>query len=90
MIDTTGSAAPHAASFIYLTPLMLQEIFLSKTSWRGDWELKRSSQASNPSRFIREEQERARVRMADSGEKPVPMTVALAAFEAPRELIKAP
>jgi DNA-binding transcriptional ArsR family regulator len=41
-------------------------------------------------RLISEEQERARMRMAKSGEKPIPLTVGLAAFEAPKELVKAP
>lgn len=35
--------------------------------------------------FIFEEQGRAKLRMAESGEEPIPMIVALAAFESPRE-----
>ncbi len=40
--------------------------------------------------FVFEEQERASARMAESGEEPIPMTVALAAFESPRDTSKAP
>jgi hypothetical protein len=40
--------------------------------------------------FITEEQLRAKQRMAKSGEKPITMTVGLAAFEALKETIKAP
>jgi DNA-binding HxlR family transcriptional regulator len=39
---------------------------------------------------ILEEQERAKVRMKKSGEKPVAMTVGLGAFETPKDTIKAP
>ena len=42
------------------------------------------------SQLISEERERAWMRMAKSGEKPIPLTVGLAAFEAPKELVKAP
>jgi hypothetical protein len=41
-------------------------------------------------RFIVEEQERAKLRMAKSGEKPITMTVGLGAYEAMKETIKAP
>jgi hypothetical protein len=37
-----------------------------------------------------EEQERANLRMAESGEKPIPTTVALAAFESPKDTEKQP
>lgn len=37
-----------------------------------------------------EEQEAANMRMAESGEEPIPMTVALAAFESPKETEKQP
>jgi DNA-binding transcriptional ArsR family regulator len=40
--------------------------------------------------FIRQEQERAKLRMAKSGEKPIRATVGLGAFEALKESIKAP
>jgi DNA-binding transcriptional ArsR family regulator len=40
--------------------------------------------------FIRQEQKRAKIRMAKSGEKPTRMTVGLAAFEAFEDSIKAP
>lgn len=40
--------------------------------------------------FIRREQDRAKLRMAKSGEKPIRMTVGLGAFEALKESIKAP
>lgn len=40
--------------------------------------------------FLLEEQERARDRMAQSADKPVRMTAVLGAFEAPRDLAKAP
>lgn len=40
--------------------------------------------------FIADEQERARLRIAKSGERPIPMTVGLGAYEAPPELLKAP
>ena len=40
--------------------------------------------------FLFEEQEDANLRMAESGEEPIPMTVALAAFESPRDTTKAP
>lgn len=40
--------------------------------------------------YILEEQERARERMRESGEKPISMIVALGAFETPKELVKAP
>jgi hypothetical protein len=40
--------------------------------------------------FIYEEQERAAERMAESGEEPIPMTVALAVFESPRDTKKHP
>jgi hypothetical protein len=40
--------------------------------------------------FISQEQERAKIRMAKSGEKPVRMTVSLAAIEALKDSIKAP
>lgn len=36
------------------------------------------------------EQEEANLRMAESGEKPIPMTVALAAFESPKDTKKRP
>lgn len=42
------------------------------------------------SEFISHEQELAKLRMANSGEKPIRMTVGLAAFEALKDLIKAP
>ncbi len=37
-----------------------------------------------------EEQEQARARMAESGEEPIPMTVALLAFESPHGAEKQP
>jgi hypothetical protein len=40
--------------------------------------------------FILEEQERAQIRMAESGEKPVAITVALAAFESPMDSAREP
>jgi hypothetical protein len=40
--------------------------------------------------FISQEQERAKLRMAKSGEKPITMTVGLAALEAMKDAIKAP
>ncbi|HSS04965.1 MAG TPA: winged helix-turn-helix domain-containing protein [Solirubrobacterales bacterium] len=39
--------------------------------------------------FLFEEQTRANLRMAESGEEPIPMTVALAAFESPKDSTKA-
>jgi hypothetical protein len=35
--------------------------------------------------FLSQEQEEANLRMAESGEEPTPMTVALAAFESPKD-----
>lgn len=40
--------------------------------------------------FILKERDRAEDRIADSGEKPVTMTVALAAFESPKDSVKEP
>lgn len=40
--------------------------------------------------FILEERDRAKDRIADSAEEPVTMTVALAAFESPKDSVKAP
>jgi hypothetical protein len=40
--------------------------------------------------FLLEEQERADVRMAETGEEPIPTTVALAAFESPKDTKKQP
>ncbi len=40
--------------------------------------------------FLFEEQDRANDRMAESGEEPIPMTVALAVFESPKDTTKAP
>jgi hypothetical protein len=40
--------------------------------------------------WLFEEQEDANVRMAESGEEPIPMTVGLAAFESPRDTEKRP
>ncbi len=40
--------------------------------------------------FLSEEQEEANARMVESGEEPIPMTVAFAAFESPKETAKAP
>ena len=40
--------------------------------------------------FIFEEQESAKLRLADSGETPITTTVALAAFESPKDSVKAP
>lgn len=40
--------------------------------------------------FLFEEQKRATARMAESGEEPIPMTVALAAFESPEDTEKQP
>lgn len=40
--------------------------------------------------FVFEEQKRANARMAETGEEPTPMTVALAAFESPKDTAKAP
>jgi hypothetical protein len=40
--------------------------------------------------FLFEEQERANLRMAETGEEPIPMTVALAAFESPKDTEKQP
>ena len=37
-----------------------------------------------------EEQQEANLRMAESGEEPIPMTVALAAFESPQDTEKQP
>jgi hypothetical protein len=39
--------------------------------------------------FLLEEQEDASARMAETGEEPIPMTVALAAFESPKDRTKA-
>jgi hypothetical protein len=41
-------------------------------------------------RWLFQEQEEANLRMAKSGEKPIPMTVALAAFESPKDTEKHP
>jgi hypothetical protein len=38
--------------------------------------------------WFQEEQERAKARIAESGEEPIPMTVALAAFESPEDTEK--
>jgi hypothetical protein len=40
--------------------------------------------------FISQEQERAKLRMAKSGEKPITLTLATAVLKAPQELVKAP
>lgn len=40
--------------------------------------------------WLFEEQRDANVRMAETGEEPIPMTVALAAFESPKDTTKAP
>jgi hypothetical protein len=40
--------------------------------------------------WLFEEQEEANLRMAETGEKAIPMTVALAAFESPKDTTKAP
>lgn len=40
--------------------------------------------------FVLKEEERAKERMAKSGEKPVTMTVAFSAFESPKDAVKAP
>lgn len=40
--------------------------------------------------FVYEEQERAAERMAESGEEPIPMTIALAVFESPKDTKKHP
>ena len=40
--------------------------------------------------FLFEEQEEANLRMAESGEEPIPMTVALAAFESPKNTERQP
>jgi hypothetical protein len=40
--------------------------------------------------FLSEAQEEANARMAESGEEPIPMTVALAAFESPKDRPKEP
>lgn len=40
--------------------------------------------------FIFEEQEEAKVRVAESGEEPIPMIVSLAAFESPKDTEKQP
>lgn len=40
--------------------------------------------------FLFEEQEEANLRMAESGEESIPMTVALAAFESPKDTTKQP
>jgi hypothetical protein len=40
--------------------------------------------------YLFEEQEEANLRIADSGEEPIPMTVALAAFESPKDTEKQP
>lgn len=40
--------------------------------------------------FLLEEQEKANLRLAKSGEEPIPMTVALAGFESPKDSTKAP
>ncbi len=40
--------------------------------------------------WIFEEQGEANLRMAESGEEPIPMTVALAAFESPKDTEKQP
>ncbi|MGC1851309.1 MAG: hypothetical protein WA687_02585 [Solirubrobacterales bacterium] len=40
--------------------------------------------------WLFEEQEEANARMAESGEEPIPMTVALAAFESPKDTEKQP
>jgi hypothetical protein len=40
--------------------------------------------------WLFEEQKRADARMAESGEKPIPMTVGLAAFESPEDTEKQP
>ncbi|HEU4904823.1 MAG TPA: hypothetical protein VFT19_01750 [Solirubrobacterales bacterium] len=42
------------------------------------------------SQFVADEQDRARARMARSGERPIPLAIGLAAFEAPEETTKAP
>jgi hypothetical protein len=40
--------------------------------------------------WFQEEQQRANLRIAESGEEPIPMTVALAAFESPKDTEKQP
>lgn len=40
--------------------------------------------------FIAHEQEQAKIRMAKSGERPIKMTIGLGAFEAMKDLVKAP
>jgi hypothetical protein len=40
--------------------------------------------------FLSEEQEEANLRLAESGEEPIPMTVALAAFESPKDTEQQP
>jgi hypothetical protein len=40
--------------------------------------------------WLYQEQEEANLRMAESGEEPIPMTVALAAFESPKDTEKQP
>jgi len=40
--------------------------------------------------YLSREQEDANARMAETGEEPIPMTVALAAFESPKDTTKAP
>lgn len=56
---------------------------------RQGWESVIAGIESLP-QFIAEEQQRAKLRMAKSGETPIRMTVGLAAFEAMKDSIKAP
>ena len=56
---------------------------------RQGWE-KIGAGIESLSEFVRQEQERAEIRIAKSGEKPITMTLGLAAFEAMKETTKAP
>lgn len=62
------------------------------TQFRLDWQGWKNVIAKVDALFhwLFEEQVRANSRMAESGEKPIPMTVALAAFESPKDTEKQP
>jgi len=62
------------------TPVRLDEIGWKNTITRVDALFE----------FLLEEQDRARARLAESGEEPIPMTVGLAAFESPKTSVRAP
>jgi hypothetical protein len=102
-VPSSGRAARSWATFVQLSDQIKDAMRAGTYDARDDrsfaWSLLQLDQqgwknaiakTNSVLAFLYEEEERAEERMADSGEGPIAMTVALAAFESPKEAKKQP